>query len=306
MASTSMAARRLDAPPPALRRRRSGGGRRCGGSHPRRQPLPPPAAAEGLLPPLPRRARGPTGLGRAAVAGILSDAAWPPAFPYDAADWRRFDETPDGDFYARPRFVFHLDDAAVAAQAAYYARLTAARGADARLPDVLDVCSSWVSFLPAAYTAAAAAGGVAGGGPRVAGVGLNERELGANPQLTDHVVLDLNGGATVPRLPYPDATFDVAVCSVSVDYLTRPREVAAEVARVLRPGGLFACTFSNRSFGTKAVAAWSGGGDADHIYLVGAVLHYAGGGGLFDAPAAIDLSPPGGGDPLYAVQARRV
>ncbi|GAB0498138.1 hypothetical protein MMPV_009479 [Pyropia vietnamensis] len=285
--------------PPAGR----GGGRGGGGG------------SDGVLPRL--FSRPPSGLGRAATAAVLADAQWPPAFPYDAADWARVDETPDTVFYSFPRFVYHLDDAAVRAQAAYFARLTAPRP-DGRLPDVLDLCASWVSFLPPAYTAAAEAAGAGAGErkregvaaerrrPLVAGVGLNEEELAANPQLSTYTVLDLNAGPSVPRLPYPDGAFDVVVCAVSIDYLTRPLEVAAELARVLRPGGVVAATFSNRSFGTKAVAAWSAGGDADHIYLVGAVLHYAGGGGVFDQLLSVDLSPPGGGDPLYAVEARRV
>ena len=50
------------------------------------------------------------------------------------------------------------------------------------------------------------------------------------------VVHDLNAD---PVLPFADASFDAAVCCVSVDYLTRPVEVFAEVARTLRPGGAF-------------------------------------------------------------------
>ena len=34
---------------------------------------------------------------------------------------------------------------------------------------------------------------------------------------------DLNA---VPKLPYPDGSFDVVTCVVSFDYLTRPLEVA--------------------------------------------------------------------------------
>ena len=49
------------------------------------------------------------------------------------------------------------------------------------------------------------------------------------------LVHDLNAD---PALPLPDAAFDAAVCTVSVDYLVRPVAVLAEVARVLRPGGV--------------------------------------------------------------------
>lgn len=54
-----------------------------------------------------------------------------------------------------------------------------------------------------------------------------------------------------PSLPYPDASFDCVLCSLTIDYLTKPLRVTREVARVLRPGGLFAVTFSNRLFFTK-------------------------------------------------------
>ena len=37
-------------------------------------------------------------------------------------------------------------------------------------------------------------------------------------------------------LPFADDSFDAAVCCVSVDYLVRPIEVFADVARVVRPG----------------------------------------------------------------------
>jgi ubiquinone/menaquinone biosynthesis C-methylase UbiE len=40
-------------------------------------------------------------------------------------------------------------------------------------------------------------------------------------------------------LPFADASFDAVVNCVSIDYLVRPVTVLREVARVLRPGGLF-------------------------------------------------------------------
>ena len=64
---------------------------------------------------------------------------------------------------------------------------------------------------------------------------------------------DLNAD---PRLPFADDSFDDVVCCVSVDYLVQPVEVFRDVARVLRPGGRFVCTFSNRCFPTKAIRGW--------------------------------------------------
>ena len=50
------------------------------------------------------------------------------------------------------------------------------------------------------------------------------------------------------------------VCNVvSVDYLTRPREIFRETHRVLRPGGRAIMSFSNRCFQTKAGTARENG-----------------------------------------------
>ena len=64
-------------------------------------------------------------------------------------------------------------------------------------------------------------------------LGMNAGELAANPQAAATVVHDLNAD---PQLPFADGSFDAAVCCVSVDYLVRPVEVFADVARTLRPG----------------------------------------------------------------------
>jgi ubiquinone/menaquinone biosynthesis C-methylase UbiE len=103
-------------------------------------------------------------------------------------------------------------------------------------------------------------------------------------------------------LPFPDDAFDHATCCVSVDYLTRPVEVFREVARVVRPGGVFACTFSNRLFPTKAVRGWLYSDDETHQRIVAVYFAHAGG---FE-PAVIERRTPPDhtGDPLYAVWAR--
>ena len=100
--------------------------------------------------------------------------------------------------------------------------------------------SSWVSHFVTAPD-------------RLTVLGLNAEELAANPQAAEWVVHDLNAD---PVLPFAADTFDHATCCVSVDYLTRPVEVFREVGRVVRPGGTFVCTFSNRLFPTKAIRGW--------------------------------------------------
>jgi SAM-dependent methyltransferase len=105
-------------------------------------------------------------------------------------------------------------------------------------------------------------------------------------------------------VPFPDATFDAVVCCVSVDYLVRPVEVFTDVARALRPGGVFACTFSNRCFPTKAIRGWLTATDEQHCGIVAAYFARAGG---FDPPTIERRTPGSGywGDPLFAVWSRR-
>jgi ubiquinone/menaquinone biosynthesis C-methylase UbiE len=51
--------------------------------------------------------------------------------------------------------------------------------------------------------------------------------------------------ASAERIPFPDARFDVVFCDFGAVTFTDPYRTVPEVARVLRPGGLFA--FSNNS-----------------------------------------------------------
>jgi SAM-dependent methyltransferase len=199
---------------------------------------------------------------------------------FPAGFFDRADPTSDTAFYAWPRLVTHIDDAAIAAVGALYDELRI-NG------EVLDLMGSWVSHFRSRPE-------------RLTVLGMNAEELAANPMAAATVVQDLNAD---PRLPFVDRTFDAAVCCVSVDYLTQPIEVFSEVFRVLRPGGPFVCTFSNRCFPSKAIRGWLYSSDEEHCALV---LRYFGlSGGWDDALAErrIPLSPAG--DPLYAVWARR-
>jgi len=232
------------------------------------------------------------------VSAVLQDVRWDDENPFSRADFRRLDENDDLRFYDEPRLVYHIDAAAVAATAAFYAREFDAQLRMKSAPiDVLDVCSSWVSHYPPANVVPVG---------RVAGLGMNAEELKANNRLTEWVVRDLNKD---PTLPYANESFDAVTCTVSIDYLTKPLAVMSEAARVLRPGGVLAIVFSNRLFFSKAVAIWTGKDDLDHVYTVGAYVHY-GAGTQFGGLRAIDLTPrkqrgSKGGDPLYAVVATR-
>jgi SAM-dependent methyltransferase len=123
--------------------------------------------------------------------------------------------------------------------------------------------------------------------------------LAANPRLSRWFVQDLNRD---PALPLGDASVDAAAICVSIQYLQRPVEVLREAARVLRPGGVVAISFSNRCFPTKAVAIWQALDGPDQCGLVSLYLRRAG----FPAVDARELAPPGrwSGDPLWAVVGR--
>jgi SAM-dependent methyltransferase len=195
---------------------------------------------------------------------------FPPGF-FDRAD-----PSPDVVFYRPLRLVTHIDDRAIAAVGELYDELVLDG-------DVLDLMSSWVSHFDRPPR-------------RLTVLGMNADELAANPQAQSRVVHDLNAD---PRLPFPDDVFDAAVCCVSVDYLTRPIQVFADVARVVRPGGLFVCTFSNRCFPTKAIRGWLYSSDEQHCEIVAEYFRRSGG---YDEPVVERRTPDGHvGDPLWAV-----
>ena len=177
----------------------------------------------------------------------------------------RGDETPDNVFYAVPRLVTHIDDDAIAAVGALYDELGIAG-------DVLDLMSSLISHFNAKPA-------------HLRVLGMNSIELDANPMADERVVHDLNAD---PRLPLEDESVDDVVCCVSVDYLTLPVEVFRDVGRVLRPGGRFVCTFSNRVFATKAVRAWLFGSDEDHCALVAEYFRRS---GAYEEPTVSRTAP---------------
>ena len=196
--------------------------------------------------------------------------------------FRRADESSDAQFYATPRLVAHIEPETIAAVTALYREILPEDGA------ILDMMSSWISHLPPAMNFG-----------RVAATGMNRKELEANSRLTDFRVHDLNAN---PKLPFEDASFDAAVCCVSVQYLTHPVEVFADVARVCREGAPFVITFSNRCFPTKAVAAWQSLDDRGHLELVGYYLKSA---GQWRDIELRDCTPRRSREPLLAVTARR-
>ena len=208
--------------------------------------------------------------------GAREADGFPPGF------FDRQDESDDAGFYAFDRFVTHIDDQAIATVGALYQELGLTDSSVA----VLDICSSWISHFPTKPGTLAI-------------TGMNATELERNEMADEWSVGDLNAE---PVLPFTDGSFDAVTCAVSVDYLTRPLEVFTDVARVVRPGGVFVCTFSNRCFPTKAIRGWLSTDDRGRCAIVANYFRLTD--GLGD-PVVEHRNPGAPGDPLYAVWARR-
>lgn len=201
--------------------------------------------------------------------------------PFRPEHFEREDDAADEAFYVEPRLVVHIDEGAIQAAGAIYAELLPPGG------EILDLMSSWRSHLPASFPL----GGLVG-------LGMNATELAENPQLDAYTVQNLN---VDPHLPFETGSFDGAINTVSVQYLTQPLAVFAEVFRVLRPGAPFIVTFSNRCFPTKAVRIWRSLGDYDHAQLVASYFQQS---APWSGLEAENRSPnPGRSDPLIAVYA---
>jgi SAM-dependent methyltransferase len=160
----------------------------------------------------------------------------------------RADEQSDLLFYEKPRFVTHIDSKAQEIIRGLYAGLLRPG------MKVLDLMSSWRSHVHESLKLAS-----------LVGLGLNKEEMEDNPQLTGYVIHDLNSD---PRLPFDDHTFDTVICTVSVEYMVRPFSVFSDVARLLKPGGYFIHTFSNRWFPPKAISIWEELNDFERMGLV--------------------------------------
>lgn len=85
-----------------------------------------------------------------ALEGIQYPAKW----PWLESDFRRQDESDDALFYAEPRLVRHIDAGAIEGLTRWYAEHLP-QGPSAA---ILDVCSSWISHLPPAFSAGRVAG----------------------------------------------------------------------------------------------------------------------------------------------------
>jgi SAM-dependent methyltransferase len=190
------------------------------------------------------------------------------------------EHSPDPAF--SPEISFErIDTAALAAVTNLYREVLPAGGA------ILDVMAGWVPHLPPESPFR-----------RVVGIGIDKRALLENPFLDEWRVQDLNRS---PILPFGAGEFDGATICGAIQYLRRPGEVIREIARVLRPGAPLIVTFSNRCQATKAIACWCLLDETGHLCQI--AQRFAEAGNWADI-RCVDRTPPGGGQPLYAVIGR--
>ncbi len=208
-------------------------------------------------------------------------------------DRTKMDDGNDTEFYSYPRFVTHVDEGFIDQLTQLYR--------DRLKPNtrIFDMMSSWVSHLPEEIEFA-----------HVEGHGMNEDELARNPRLNHYFVQNLNEN---PKLPLKDEDFDAVLNCVSVQYLQYPEGVFSEIHRILKPGGIAIISFSNRMFFQKAIAAWRDGTEASRVELVKSYFQSVPGFSppelivrQSSVPSLLQMFGVGGGDPFYAVIARRL
>jgi hypothetical protein len=221
------------------------------------------------------------------VTTVSLNQEWPAEPPFTPKDFVRQDQDVDTVFYSQPRLLYHIDEPAVASLTQYY-RNNIQPGSD-----ILDICSSWVSHYPLEFPETMG---------KICATGISKAELQFNDQLTGgYEQANLNVDI---KLPYPDNSFDVVTCVVSIDYLTDAIHVLKEVHRVLRPGGKVIISQSNRYFPTKVIAMWLRMNDQQHLELINGFFQYAGG---YEPRRAFEISArlPDNShrDPMFIVEA---
>lgn len=209
---------------------------------------------------------------------------------FDDHPFARVDESDDAGFYARERLVDHLD-ATTRTELTHIYRRSLHPGMAA-----LDLMASWNSHLPDEIDLA------------VTGLGMNRAELDHNPRLAQRLVHDLNRS---PTLRFADATFDAALCALSIEYLVRPVEVVREAGRVLKAGAPFIVAFSDRWFPPKAIRLWGELHPFERMALVADYLRLSGMFDRIETESLCGLPPPAAthrrpvSDPLFVVSGRR-
>jgi len=200
------------------------------------------------------------------------------------AERRREDESADAIFYQSPRLVYHADNDCLQRLTDIYAALIPSGCS------ILDVGSSWVSHLPQDVKY-----------EQVVGVGMNEAELRSNHMLDQYFVLDVNDNQ---NLPFDSASFDAVLLAFTIQYLTHPERLLAEIKRILRDDGVVIISWTKHCFRSKAISAFLDRDEEGRMKFVQDLLVHAGYTVNVHRSSILNREFRGS-DPLYALSARK-
>ena len=165
---------------------------------------------------------------------------------------RKLDESNDLEFYASPKFVYHLDSN-------FRKELTNIYNEEfCSNSTVLDLMSSWDSYLPRTKSY-----------KKVIGHGLNKEELERNKYFDKYWIQNFNKDQNIPL---ESESIDYCLMIAAWQYLQYPENIAMEIARILKNNGKFIIAFSNRAFWTKAPNIWTNSDENQRVDYVRSVL----------------------------------
>ena len=165
---------------------------------------------------------------------------------------QKVDENNDEDFYADPKFVYHLD----ANFRNYLSSVYKNEIKDYSI--VLDLMSSWDSYLPSEKIY-----------KKVIGHGLNKDELERNKALNSFWIQNFN---VSQKIPLESGTVDFCLMVAAWQYLQYPEKLTNEIARILNKEGKIIVSFSNRAFWHKAPNIWTSSTEEERLKYVRKVL----------------------------------
>ena len=165
---------------------------------------------------------------------------------------KKLDESNDQEFYSDPKFVYHLD----ANFRNYLSSIYKNEINDNST--VLDLMSSWVSYLPLDKKY-----------KKVIGHGLNKEELERNKTLNSFWVQNFN---LSQKIPLESGSVDYCLMVAAWQYLQYPENITNEVSRILSDKGKILVSFSNRAFWHKAPNIWTTSTEEERVKYVRKVL----------------------------------
>ena len=164
----------------------------------------------------------------------------------------KLDESNDLEFYASPKFVYHLDSNFRKELTNIYDEEFSSEST------VLDLMSSWDSYLPTTKNY-----------KKVIGHGLNKKELERNKSFDKYWIQNFNQDQDIPL---ESESIDYCLMVAAWQYLQYPENVALEIARILKSNGKLIIAFSNRAFWSKAPNIWTTSDENQRVDYVRSVL----------------------------------